>query len=107
MGERVNVGPDPTTTVPPVDYGRADPTGDRMRKASGFFRERFDGLLVFLGEIIAMLGGHRRAGFAVTIAALSGGLGECLSHGFSPGGVFWMTAAGFSLGLYLPVPGKR
>src|SRR4051812_30180610 len=98
MGERVHVGragsqgdppASPPPGPPPIDYGRADPVGDRWRRFTGFFEERMEGLFEFVGQLIATFGGARRIGFAAAIACLAGGLGECL-HGGENWGVFWM-----------------
>jgi len=108
MGERVHVGrveapgDAPSPSSPPIDYGRADPVGDRSRRVTGFFRERVDGVLEFIGQLLAALGGPRRVGFAVALACLAGGLGECIRGG-TGWGVFWMTIGGFWLAFYLPM----
>ena len=112
MGERVDIRGGASageSSPPPIDYGRADPVGDRTRRFRGFFTERIDGVSQFFGEVIGMLGGTRRAGFCTAIACLTGGLGACLRAGrFGGGGwgVFWMTVGGFWLGMYLPLAKK-
>ena len=111
MGERVQVGrvepsADASPSVPPpIDYGRSDPVGDRSRGFTAFFRERFDGVLEFIGQLLAALGGPRRVGFAVALACLAGGLGDCIRGG-TGWGVFWMTIGGFWLAFYLPMSRK-
>lgn len=108
MGERVQVGRvEPpadasAASPPPIDYGRSDPVGDRSRRFTGFFRERLDGLLEFVGQLIGALGGPRRVGFAIALACVAGGLGDCIRGG-TAWGVFWMTIGGFWLAFYLPI----
>ena len=109
MGERVVVGR--ATPVEPIDgsveplpYGRGNATGDAFRSARAWTWAVLENLGRLTQLVVAALGGWRRVGFAIGIAAVLAGLGDCIGS-FSRGeGVFWIFVGGLLIGLTVRVP---
>ena len=114
MGERVYVGrATPVEPIdegaaarrdPPLEYGRADRAGNAWRWARAWGGALSESVARLTQMFIAALGGWRRVFFALGLACLLGGLGDCLA-GFSRGdGAFWMFVGGLLIGLTVRVP---
>jgi hypothetical protein len=116
MGERVVVGrATPVEPVdepagegvrrePPLEYGRQDRTGDAWRRLHAWSAPLVDAVMRLTQIVVAALGGWRRVFFAVGLACLLGGLGDCIGS-FSHGdGAFLMFVGGLLIGLTARVP---
>jgi hypothetical protein len=119
MGERVVVGratpvdpidepgADPRDSgrrEPPLEYGRPDRAGDAWRWLNARVAPLLESITRLAQIFAAALGGWRRVFFALGLACLLGGLGDCLA-GFSRGdGAFWMFVGGLLIGLTVRVP---
>jgi hypothetical protein len=116
MGERVVVGR--ATPVEPIDepgvgpgagaeplnYGRGDRAGDAWRWTRARVTPVLESIVQLVQVVVVALGGWRRIGFALGLACLLGGLGDCLA-GYSRGeGAFWMFVGGLLIGLTVRVP---
>ena len=89
---------------PPLEYGRADRAGNAWRWTRAWGGALSESVARLAHMFIAALGGWRRVFFALGLACLLGGLGDCLA-GFSRGdGAFWMFVGGLLIGLTVRVP---
>ena len=116
MGERVSVGR--VTPVEPVDdraaagpeplnYGRGDRAGDAWRWSLAQAAAWGENIKPLTGVLVRWLGGWPRIGFALGLALVLAGLGECLlkSRGNdNDSGAFWMFMGGLLVGFTLGVP---
>jgi len=88
-----------------IDYGHAEPTARRWwNYTRADVQARLDGILEFLGMVLAMVGGGRRVAFALALLLLAGGLGDCLPMGAATDGPMFMALGGGILGFLLPLP---
>ena len=114
MGERVAVGRvTPAEPInepaggraggPPIDYGRGDRAGDAWRWARASGAAFTGNVRRAAGPFVGSIGGWRRVGFALGLAMVLGGLGDCIG-GSGGGGAFWMFLGGLLIGFTARVP---
>ena len=88
-----------------LDYGHADSKAKRWWDVSrSEVQERIEGVLEFLGMVMAAVGGPRRLAIVVALALLAGGLGDCLVQRAASDGPMLMAVGGGVLGFVLPLP---
>ena len=87
----------------PLNYGRGDRAGDAWRWSRAQGAAWMDNIKPLTGVLVRMLGGWPRIGFAVGLACVLAGLGDCLIKA-GDGGVFWMFMGGLLVGFTLRVP---
>jgi len=114
MGERVVVGratPVESIDEPiaggagePLNYGHRDRAGDTWRWARAWVTALLENIVRLTNMLVAALGGWRRVGFAVGLACLLGGLGDCIGSFSGGDGAFWMFIGGLLIGLTVRVP---
>jgi hypothetical protein len=97
--------PEPPTASPP-DYGQGRPLSwwDRARADVA---ERIDGTFEFIGQLIALLGGVNQTFLAFGLACLGAGIGTLLEGERATWVPWWFCAAGFAIGVAVPLPKRR
>ncbi len=94
MGERVVVGvpPEPPKSVEPLNYAEPSTGSLRVEKVMGFVR---------------LVGGVRQILFAVGLAFIGAGVGECDGYDGSGDAAAWFFFGGLLLGFAIPAPRWR
>jgi len=88
----------------PLNYGRGDRAGDAWRWSRAWGSAVLESVARLTQLLIVALGGWRRVFFAIGLAFLLGGLGDCIGN-FSRGeGAFWMFVGGLLIGLTVRAP---
>ena len=120
MGERVYVGratpvepadePSPggaggaARRDPPLEYGRGHLAGDAWRWSRAWGSALIENVARLTQMFVAVLGGWRRVTFALGLACLLAGLGDCLADYSHGDGAFWMFVGGLLVGFTVRVP---
>jgi hypothetical protein len=92
---------------PTLNYGRGDHAGDAWRWLKPLVDAVWEATQTLFGKmIVPALGGWRQVGFAIGLAIVLAGLGDCIASRGSNGGAFWMFAGGLAVGLSLRVTNR-
>jgi hypothetical protein len=104
VGEPDGAGAGAARRDPPLEYGRADRAGNAWRWARAWGAALGESVTRLTQLFVAVLGGWRRIVFALGLACLLGGLGDCLADYSRGDGAFWMFVGGLLIGLTVRVP---
>ena len=93
---------------PTLNYGRRDYTGDTWRWIKSRVQAVWDATQTLFGRmIVPALGGWRQVTFALGLAIVLAGLGDCIANRGNGGGAFWMFVGGLTVGLSLRIASRR